>query len=73
MILDPTIPAPPPWPEALFSLLHPVQIALVDAFFRIDEPMSVTLPFDVLARTIPFGTVSYYVGRPAEAGVLVLR
>jgi hypothetical protein len=65
--------APPAWSTSLFSLLHPVQIAVVEAFEWIEEPMSATVLFDVFGRHVLFGTVSYHVRRLADAGVLVMR
>jgi hypothetical protein len=60
----------PSWSLALFSLLHPVQIAAVEAFDRIGEPMSALLVYEVLGREWSFGTVAYHVRRLAEADVL---
>lgn len=58
------------WSLALFSLLHPVQVAVVEAFAWTEEPMSATIIYDVLGRQWPFGTVSYHVRRLADKGVL---
>lgn len=63
--------APPIWSASFFSLLHPVQIAVVEAHLWIGEPMSATDVFEVLGREWPFGTVAYHVRRLARAGVLL--
>lgn len=60
----------PAWEEALFSLLHPVQVAAVAAYEWIEEPMSPHLVYEVLGRTWPLGTVSYHVHRLATHGVV---
>jgi hypothetical protein len=60
----------PAW-SALFSLLHPAQIAVVEAFEWIGEPMSTDILEEVLDRSFPIGTVGYYLPRLAAAGVLV--
>jgi hypothetical protein len=63
----------PPWSKGLFSLLHPVQIGMVEAFAWIDDPMSATLLFEVFGRTVRLGTIAYHLRRLADAGVLVWR
>ena len=68
---DPT-PAPA-WSIAFFSLIHPVQVAAVEAFLFIGEPMSALVVYEVLDRSSSFGTVAYHVRRLAERGVLVER
>jgi hypothetical protein len=65
--------AAPAWSTALFSLLHPAQIAMVEAFEWIEEPMSATILYQVLGRTFVLGTIAYHVRRLADAGVLTLR
>lgn len=67
---DPEGPPAPPWEEALFSLLHPVQVATVEAYEWIGEPMSPRLVYEVFGRTWPVGTVAYHVRRLASQGVL---
>jgi hypothetical protein len=60
------------WSEAFYSLLHPAQIAILEAFLWIEQPLSPTL----LARSFgnwQFNTLSYHVRRLAQAGVLVWR
>lgn len=64
---------PPAWETSLFSLLHPVQIAAVEAFDRIDQPLSSLLVYEVLGRAWPLGTVAYHVRRLADKGVLEER
>jgi hypothetical protein len=61
----------PGWSAALFSLIHPIKLAAVEAFLYIEEPMSGLLVYEVLGRPASFGTVSYHVRRLAEVGVLV--
>ena len=61
----------PGWSTALFSLIHPLKVATVEAFCLIGEPMSGLLVYEVLGRPASFGTVSYHVRRLAEVGVLV--
>jgi hypothetical protein len=63
----------PAWSIAFFSLLHPVQIAAVEAFEWTGEPMSALMVYEVLGREWPFGTVAYHVRRLAESGVLARR
>jgi hypothetical protein len=60
----------PAW-SALFSVLHPAEIAMVEAFEWIDEPMSADVLEDVLERTFPLGTVDYHLRGLAGAGVVV--
>jgi predicted transcriptional regulator len=64
---------PPAWETALFSLLHPVQIAAIEAFWWIGEPLSSSLVYEILERTWPFGTVAYHVSRLSKKGVLEER
>jgi hypothetical protein len=49
---------PPAWELARLSLLHPAQIAVVEAFEWTRQPMSVGLLFDVFGRQPKFATVS---------------
>jgi predicted transcriptional regulator len=63
----------PAWSTALFSLIHPVKVAAVEAFLWTGEPMSALAVHESLARTWSFGTVAYHVRRLAETGVLVER
>jgi hypothetical protein len=69
---DPDFASEPVWSRVL-SMLHPVQIAVVEAFDWIDEPISATLLFDVFGRDVRLGTVAYHLRRLADAGVLVWR
>jgi hypothetical protein len=67
---------PPPqlsWETALFSLLHPAQIAAVEAHAWIGEPMSSHLLHEVLGGSWPLGTIAYHVRRLAQKGVLKER
>jgi hypothetical protein len=66
-------PPQTPWETALFSLLHPAQIAAVEAHAWIGEPMSANLLHHVLGGPWTFGTVAYHVRRLAEKGVLEER
>lgn len=61
----------PTWEIAFFSLLHPLQVAAVEAYAWIDEPLSAHLLYEVTGRAWPLGTVGYHVRRLAERGVLV--
>ncbi len=63
----------PSWEAAFFSLLHPAQVAAVEAYEWIGEPVSPHLAYEVLGRTWPFGTVAYHVRRLAGQGVLEER
>jgi len=63
----------PAWEAAFFSLLHPVQIAVVEALGWTGEPMSSRLLFEVLGGAWPLGTVGYHVHRLALTGVLEER
>lgn len=63
----------PAWETALFSLLHPLQVAAVEAYEWIGEPMSAHLLHDVLGGAWSPGTVGYHVRRLAATGVLVER
>lgn len=65
--------ARPAWEEAFFSLLHPLQIAAVEAYEWIEDPLSPHLLYEVLGRAWPLGSVSYHVRRLAAQGVLVER
>jgi hypothetical protein len=77
--LEPDLPAVsdapnlPAWEAAFFSLLHPVQIAAVEAYEWIDEPMSPHMSYELLGGTWALGTVSYHVRRLADQGVLEER
>jgi hypothetical protein len=64
---------PPAWETALFSLLHPAQIAAVEAHAWIGEPMSANLLHQVLGGAWPLGTIGYHVRRLAAKGVLEER
>jgi hypothetical protein len=66
-------PPQPGWETALFSLLHPAQIAAVEAHLWIGEPLSAHLLHEVLGRSWPLGTIGYHVRRLAEKGVLEER
>jgi predicted transcriptional regulator len=70
-----TVDAPPQpsWETALFSLLHPAQIAVVEAHVWIGEPMSSKRLHEVLGGTWPLGTIAYHVRRLAQKGVLEER
>jgi hypothetical protein len=63
----------PTWEAAFFSLLHPVQVAAVEAFGWIGEPISTRLLYEVLNRAWPLGTIGYHVRRLARTGVLEER
>jgi hypothetical protein len=63
----------PAWSTALFSLIHPVKVAAVEAFLWTGEPMSALAIYESLARRWSFGTVAYHVRRLAETAVLVER
>lgn len=63
----------PAWETALFSFLHPAQIAVVEAHAWIGEPMSAHLLHQVLDGSWPLGTIAYHVRRLASKGVLVER
>jgi hypothetical protein len=69
----PATETPAAWSAAFYSLLHPVQIAALEAFLWIEEPMSALLMHHVLGYAWEFGTVAYHVRRLAGAGVLVER
>jgi predicted transcriptional regulator len=73
MSLDPEDALMPGWSTALFSLIHPVKVAAVEAFLYIEEPMSALAIYESLARNWSLGTVVYHVRRLAETGVLVER
>jgi Helix-turn-helix domain len=60
----------PAW-SALFPLIHPAQIAVVEAFEWIGEPMSVNVLEEVLDRAFPLGIVNYHLRQLAGAGVVV--
>jgi hypothetical protein len=60
----------PAWEAAFFSLLHPAQVAAVEAFGWIGEPMSSRVLYEVLDRAWPHGTVGYHVRHLAAGGVL---
>jgi hypothetical protein len=62
--------APTAWEAAFFSLLHPVQVAAVEAFVWIGEPLSTLLLYESFGRAWPFGTVGYHLRRLADQGVL---
>jgi hypothetical protein len=63
-------PPAPTWASAFFSLLHPVQIAVVEAHLWICEPLSAHVIHEILSHEWSLGTVSYHVRRLADAGVL---
>jgi hypothetical protein len=63
----------PAWEAAFYSLLHPVQIAAVEAFEWMGEPLSARLFYEVLDGAWPLGTVGYHVRRLARTGVLEER
>jgi hypothetical protein len=63
----------PAWSTALFSLIHPVKVAAVEAFLWTGEPMSALAVYESLARKWSLGAVVYHVRRLAESGVLVER
>jgi hypothetical protein len=60
----------PAWETALFCLLHPAQVAVVEAHLWMREPLSAPVLHEVLSHEWPLGTVSYHVRRLAAAGVL---
>lgn len=60
----------PAWSAAFYSLIHPAQVAAVEAFLFIEAPMSALVVYEVLGREWSFGTVAYHVRRLAERGVL---
>jgi hypothetical protein len=71
MTIDPDVP--PPWVTALFTFLHPVQIATIEAFEWVGEPISAFGIYQLLDRTWPLPTVRYHVRRLADQGVLEVR
>ena len=52
MSAAPTTPTVPAWPAAFFSLIHPAQIAAVEAFLWIEEPLSSLLVYEVLDASL---------------------
>jgi hypothetical protein len=62
--------AVPGWQAALFGLLHPTKIAVLQAHLWIDQPLSVTLLFEVFEGAIALNNLAYHVRVLARAGVL---
>ena len=70
---DPELTTDQAWSRALFSMLHPAQIATVEAFTFIGEPMSALLIYEVLDHTFPSANVACHVRRLTDVGVPVER
>jgi hypothetical protein len=63
-------PSTPAWETAFFSLLHPAQIAIVEARLWIGRPLSAHALNRVLSPEWLPGTSSYHVRTLAATGVL---
>jgi hypothetical protein len=60
----------PAWEVALFDLLHPAQIAIVEACLGIEEPLSATLLAELFEHDFKLNLIAYHVRRLSERGVL---
>jgi hypothetical protein len=60
----------PSWETALYGMLHPVRIAIVEALLWTGEPLSVTLLLDLFDREVRLNNLAYHVRVLAQAGVL---
>ena len=65
-----TCPGAARWETALLALLHPVQIAIVEALRWIGEPLSPVVLVAVFEDEIGLNYVSYHCRRLIAAGVL---
>lgn len=65
--VDPALPA---WETALFNLLHPAQIAIIEACLWIGEPLSATLLVEVFDSGFTLNLVAYHVRRLYERGII---
>jgi hypothetical protein len=60
----------PAWEVALLDLLHPAQIAIVEACLWIEEPLSATLLAELFEHDFKLNLIAYHVRRLAKRGVL---
>lgn len=58
------------WEVALLDLLHPAQIAIVEACLWIEEPLSATLLAELFEHDFKLNLIAYHVRRLFERGVL---
>jgi hypothetical protein len=62
---------PASWETALWGLLHPTQIAIIEAQLWIELPLSATLLVGIF-EDAPLNRLSHHLNRLAGAGVLRL-
>lgn len=67
---SPADPGAANWVTALFALLHPAQVAIVEAHLWIGRPLSARALYEIFFPEWPPNTASYHVRRLATAGVL---
>jgi hypothetical protein len=58
------------WEVALLDLLHPAQIAIVEACLWIEEPLSATLLAELFEHDFKLNLIAHHVRRLFERGVL---
>lgn len=58
------------WESAIYGLLHPVQVGIIEAHVWIDEPLSATILVGVFDRRFELSKVSYHVRNLARIAVL---
>lgn len=58
------------WETALFGLLHPSQVAIVEALYRIEEPLSPVLMVEVMDGRESLNNLAYHVRRLQDRGVI---
>jgi hypothetical protein len=60
------------WGELAVKLMHPTQLLIVEAIWRIEEPLSATLLQKVYGDQIDLGLFSYHCRRLEAQGILEL-
>jgi predicted transcriptional regulator len=59
------------WDALIGRLVHPTQVAIIEAMEWIDRPLSPVELARVFEREVPLSSVAYHVRRLAELGVVV--
>jgi hypothetical protein len=60
----------PNWETALYGTMHPLQVALLEAFAWVNRPLSPTLVVQLFDREYALNNIAYHVRRLADAGVI---
>jgi hypothetical protein len=60
----------PSWEVALYGTMHPLKVALVEAFAWVDQPLSPALVVHLFDGQFSINNIAYHVRCLAQAGVI---